>query len=70
MSGDGPRLDCVSPEPFRAEETPFTMPENLSDFESDDDDDMFGSKEETVEQSETKEIDAEPAKGLSHKKNS
>merc|ERR1712129_61656 len=31
-----------------------TMPENLSDFESDDDDDMFGSKEETKD-SETKE---------------
>lgn len=48
-------LDCVSPEPFKAEGKPFRMPENLSDFESDDDDDMFGSKEETKEVFDTKE---------------
>eukprot|EP00092_Neocalanus_flemingeri_P033141 GFUD01036038.1.p1 GENE.GFUD01036038.1~~GFUD01036038.1.p1 ORF type:complete len:707 (+),score=227.56 GFUD01036038.1:288-2408(+) len=59
LRGDGSRLDCVSPEPF--EEKPFTMPENLSDFESDDDDDMFGSKEETAEKSETKEAAIETA---------
>ena len=55
------QLDCVSPEPFKAGRKSFTMPENLSDFESDDDDDMFGSKEETKD-SETKETVLE-AKG-------
>merc|ERR1719483_339809 len=39
------------------------MPENLSDFESDDDDDMFGVKEEESKvKVETKEIVPEPAK--------
>jgi len=63
LRGDGTRLDCVSPEPLKADETPFTMPENLSDFESDDDDDMFGVKEEESKITiETKEIVPEPAK--------
>ena len=56
-------MDCVSPEPFKAEGKPFTMPENLSDFESDDDDDMFGSKEETKEVFDTKEEFVVQAKG-------
>jgi len=55
LRGQHGHLDCVSPEPFRAEEKPFAMPENLSDFESDDDDDMFGSKEEIKEVFDTKE---------------
>jgi len=56
--GDGPRLDCVSPEPFKGEDIVFKMPENLSDFESDDDEDMFGTKEEKTEKNATKEVDA------------
>ena len=39
------------------------MPENLSDFETDDDDDMFGSKEETKEVFDTKEEVVVQAKG-------
>merc|ERR1719233_521415 len=58
--GDGyGHLDCVSPEPLETKETAFSLPENLSDFESDDDDDMFGSKENEITDTETKE-DVEP----------
>merc|ERR1719233_1612988 len=54
--GDGyGHLDCVSPEPLETKETAFSLPENLSDFESDDDDDMFGSKENEITDTETKE---------------
>jgi len=54
--GDGyGHLDCVSPEPLEAKEPAFSLPENLSDFESDDDDDMFGSKEDEIPDTETKE---------------
>ena len=57
-------MDCVSPEPLETKETAFSLPENLSDFESDDDDDMFGSKENEITDTETKE-DVEPdAKGM------
>merc|ERR1719233_2846471 len=54
--GDGyGHLDCVSPEPLETKETAFSLAENLSDFESDGDDYMFGSKENEITVTETKE---------------
>ena len=57
-------MDCVSPEPLEEKEPAFSLPENLSDFESDDDDDMFGSKEDGIQGTETKEETEPDTKGL------
>jgi len=60
--GDG-HLDCVSPEPLVSKEPVFIMPENLSDFDSDDDDDMFGSSkdDENIDTELKEELDINTA---------
>ena len=66
------RLECVSPEPFADEdkEEPVKLPDNVSDFDSDDDEEMFGDNLKESDQ-KPKEFDIEKeevSKGFQIKK--